>query len=71
MVVTNVAMSTLVSTMVKFTYICILKSIPNVDDSFLTTFALISINMISLISVSSILNLPGKQLPYNVNVSAN
>ena len=65
-ITTNVAMSTLVSTIVKFTFICIFKAIPNFDDNFLTTYALIVINLISFFSVLTRLYLPGKQIPYHV-----
>ena len=66
-ITTNIAMSNLVGTFAKFTFICIYKSIPNFNDDFLTAVAVMVINMISVISVSTRLYLVGKQIPYHVS----
>ena len=59
-------MITLVNTVAKFTFICIFKSIPSMDDNFLAAYAVISINMISALSATVRIYLPGRPTPSHV-----
>ena len=63
---TNIAMIIFVNTVAKFTFICIFKSIPSIDDNFLAAYALISINVISILMATLRVYLPGRPTPAHV-----
>lgn len=56
----NVSLLALSMTMTKFAFLCIYKSIPMMDDNFLSTFGYILINLISILATVLKFYMPGR-----------
>ena len=63
----NACMITLTMTLTKFVFVFIYKSIPVMEDDFLSTFIYMNINMISILATLSRMYLPGRPIFNQVN----
>lgn len=56
----NVSQISLAITVTKFAFLCIYKSIPVMEDNFLSTVAIVVINTISILATAGRFYLPGR-----------
>lgn len=57
----NICFFTLLIQLTKFTYICVFKSLPIINDNFVATYLNLMINMITLLILYAWMSLPGKE----------
>lgn len=57
---TNGALLFLAKTFAKFSFVCIYKSLPEMDDNLLAIFTYTAINMLGLLATLTKMYLPGK-----------
>ena len=64
----NISLFSLAMTATKFAYVCIYKSIPIMEDNFLSTVIFTTSNTISILAAAAKLYLPGRPILNVVNI---
>ena len=64
----NISLFSLAMTATKFSFVCVYKSIPIMEDNFLSTVIFATSNIISILAAAAKLYLPGRPIMNVVNI---